>query len=139
MRAVLDVNVLVSVLMSPRGTPARIFGAWLDGSFDLIVSPHLLDEYRRVLSYRRIRSRVLPDEVDQLSDWLARDAVLAPDPEGSPGLRSEDPADDYLLALAAAEDAFLVSGDAGLLALRDRAPIMSVTAFWSVLDDERDA
>lgn len=39
MRAVLDPNVLVSALLSPTGTPARIVLAWAEGRFELVVSP----------------------------------------------------------------------------------------------------
>jgi len=44
--------------------------------------------------------------------------MLADDPGGEPPVRSPDPGDDYLLALAAAQCAALVSGDGDLLSLR---------------------
>jgi putative PIN family toxin of toxin-antitoxin system len=54
-RAVLDVNVIVSSLLSPQGTPSRIVDAWQDGHFDLLVSPHLMAELQRTLTYPKLR------------------------------------------------------------------------------------
>lgn len=55
MRAVLDPNVLVSAVLSPRGAPADVLRAWHDGRFELVVSPHLLDGLERVLAYPKLR------------------------------------------------------------------------------------
>ena len=62
MRAVLDPNVLVSALLSPHGTPARLLRLWIDGAYDLVLSGELLDELRRVLAYPKIRSRVSEEQ-----------------------------------------------------------------------------
>jgi predicted nucleic acid-binding protein len=50
-----------------------------------------------------------------------------------PPVRSVDAADDYLLALAAAADVVLVSGDAHLLSLRDQAPIYGAAEFLGLI------
>ena len=62
-------------------------------------------------------------DADAFVAWIARSAILAADPEAAPAIRSADPNDDYLLALAAAERAVLVSGDGHLTVLADRLPI----------------
>ena len=128
MRAVLDPNVLVSALLSPTGAPARALREWVEGRYELVVSPRLLAELARVLAYPKLRSRVEPHDAEQLVDWLARQAILAVDPADPPS-RVADANDDYLLALAAGEDAFLVSGDKHLLALADEFPIFSPPRF----------
>jgi len=46
-RGVLDANVVVSVLLF-GGVPGTSLTAWTSGAFTLIVSPPVLDEYRRV-------------------------------------------------------------------------------------------
>jgi predicted nucleic acid-binding protein len=66
-------------------------------------------------------------------EWLTRDATVIEDPSGEPPLRSDDPGDDHLIALAAAERAALVSGDRHLLALADRLPIHSAADFLLLL------
>lgn len=51
------------------------------------------------------------------------------DPDAPPPIRSVDPGDDYLLALATAERAMLVSGDVHLLAFAGTLPILRPAGF----------
>ena len=134
MRAVLDVNVLISVLLSPTGSPARVLLAWQAGHFDMIVSPSLLTELRRALGYPKLRRRIRPEEADGLLAWLTRSAELVPDPDMPPPTRSPDPGDDYLLALAADHDAILVSGDGHLLSMATGLPIHDPATFLTMLE-----
>jgi putative PIN family toxin of toxin-antitoxin system len=132
-RAVLDPNILISALFSPRGAPAEIFACWLHGEFDLVVSPALLGELERALAHPKLQAHVDEDDAAAFVLLLRRAAVLAPEPPlGSH--RSADPGDDYLLALAEAERAVLVSGDRHLLELTD-LPILAARAFLDALAD----
>jgi putative PIN family toxin of toxin-antitoxin system len=135
-RAVLDANVLISAVLSPRGTPARLVLAWQAGAFDLVVSPLLLAEVRRALAYPKLERRIPPADADAFIDWLGRSATVADDPSGAPPVRSDDPGDDYLIALAAAERAVLVSGDVHLTSLASRMPVRTPAAFISELGGE---
>ena len=136
MRAVLDANVLISAILSPRGTPARLVMAWQAGAFDLVVSPLLLAEVRRALAYPKLERRVPPADADAFVDWLARSATLADDPSGPSPVRSDDPGDDYLVALAAAERAVLVSSDVHLTSLASGMPVRTPADFNSELGGE---
>ena len=136
MRAVLDANVLISAVISPRGTPARLLLAWQAGAYDLVVSPMLLAEVRRALAYPKLARRVPAADADAFVDWLSRSAELADDPSGPPPVRSEDPGDDYLVALAAGERAVLVSGDVHLTSLARQVPVRTPTEFISDLGGE---
>ena len=129
MRAILDPNVIISALLSRDGTPARVFRAWLEGRFDLIVSPLLLEELERALAYPKLAERISAEESAAMIEWLRREAILVNDPSGAPTSRSEDPGDDYLLALAEAERAALVSGDRHLLALSSELPVLTAREF----------
>lgn len=134
MRAVLDPNVLISALLSPHGAPARLVQAWVDGAFELVVSPELLAELERALAYPKLRKRLPATDAEEAVDWLRRSAVLVDDPGGESPVRSSDPGDDYLLALAAAQRSALVSGDKDLLSLRgDDTPIYAVGEFLALL------
>jgi putative PIN family toxin of toxin-antitoxin system len=124
-RVVLDPGVLVSALITPTGTPARILAEARSGRFQLIVSPLLLDELREVLRRDKFRPYVALDVVDDFLALLRHDALLAEDPTDLPPLRSTDPDDDYLIGLAHSQDALLVSGDNHLLDLADSAPILT--------------
>jgi putative PIN family toxin of toxin-antitoxin system len=133
-RAVLDANVIISALLSPGGSPARTLVAWSAGRYELIGSKNLLDELARALAYPKLRRRVPPDEAERVVRWLWRDATIRPDPDGVPAIRSVDPGDDYLILLASAERAVLVTGDDHLLRLRSLIPVASPAEFLARLD-----
>jgi predicted nucleic acid-binding protein len=64
--------------------------------------------------------------------------VLVEDPGGDPPARSADTEDDYLLALAASQQAHVLSGDRHLLQLADELPIHRPAEFLRRLGaDER--
>ena len=132
MRAVLDPNVLIAALLSRSGAPAQTVSLWLAGEFELVVSEALLAELERALAYPKVRRRVSEDEADAFVDLLRRGARLASDP-AAPARRSADPGDDYLVALAEAEHAVLVSGDKHLLALAGELPIQTARTFLDSL------
>jgi len=129
LRAILDVNVLISALISPSGSPARLLLAWQEGRFELIVSPALLAELRRALAYPKLERLIAPADADAFVAWLSRSAVLARDAAAPPPVHAADPDDDYLLALAAEQRAELVSGDGHLLALASDYPIQGPADF----------
>lgn len=132
MRAVLDPNVLSSALLSRTGAPAAVLVRWVAGAFELVVSEQLLAELGRALAYPKIRSHVTADEAKAFIDLLRRSATLAGDPAGPPR-RSRDPGDDYLLALAAASAAILVTSDQDLLDVKD-VPVETSRSFLAKLE-----
>lgn len=134
MRAVLDPNVIVSALLSPGGAPGQILRGWLEGRFELIVSPALIEELGRVLSYPKLRKWVSPAEAQELLALL-RTAELIEDPIVPPPQHSADPGDDYLIALAAGARAVLVSGDHHLLDLQGVMPAFSPAQFLAQIQD----
>jgi putative PIN family toxin of toxin-antitoxin system len=133
-RVVLDANVLVSALISRTGTPARLVELWLAGEFELVVCDKLLAELERAFAYPKVRDRIAGADADRFVLVLRELAEVVPDPEGAPSVRSVDPGDDYLLALATRERVALVSGDEHLLSLRDRAPVFSPRDFLAQLE-----
>lgn len=124
-RTVLDTNVFVSALIAPTGTSAKLWEEARAGELEMIVSPRLLAELEDVLAREKFRRYLDLDAVTDFVDLLRRAATVAPDPGGPPPLRSADPEDDYLIALAYSQSARLVSGDSDLLDLADVAPICS--------------
>lgn len=131
-RAVLDPGVLVSALIAPSGTPAALLAEVHAGALELIVSPRLLAELGDVLRREKFRRYVGLDVVEDYLALLRRDAALVSDPVEQPALRSADPDDDYLIALAQSERAALVSGDSHLLDLSAQAPIFSPAQFLAL-------
>jgi uncharacterized protein len=134
MRAVLDPNVVVSALLSPTGAPAHALRAWIDGAYELIVSPALLGELERVLAYPKIAERVTASEAGELIALLRHGATQVDDPSEGPSTPAPDPDDDYLVALAEHTRAMLVSGDKQLLGLGRQLPVASPRDFIDSLD-----
>jgi putative PIN family toxin of toxin-antitoxin system len=135
-RVVLDANVLVSALLSRSGAPARLLERWFDGEYEVVMSETLLSEVERALAYPKIRKRIAEEDAADFARILRQLAEVVPDPDDPPPARSPDPSDDYLLALAARERVPLVSGDAHLLGLAGRLPILTPRQFIDGL--ERD-
>ena len=107
---------------------------WLDAAFELVVCPALLVEVERALAHPKLRARIEPADAERFVQLLSDLADMVPDPDRPPSVRSADPGDDYLLAVAAREQVPLVSGDNHLLALRERAPVFSPREFLDRLE-----
>jgi putative PIN family toxin of toxin-antitoxin system len=134
-RAVLHPNVLISALLTRDGPPAKVLRAWLDGAYELVVSALLLVELERALAYPKLRTRINQLEAEEFVDLLRREAQVLDDPSDAPAVGSPDPGDDYLIALAGAAHAMIVSGDRHLLTLTEALPVYSPAQFLALLDD----
>ena len=75
---VIDTNVWVSAFLNRKGFPARIKDAWVNGEFEVALSPPLLQEISEVLHRPRIKEKygLLEDEITQFIELLLRRAVL---------------------------------------------------------------
>lgn len=129
MRAVLDPNVIISGLLSPAGNAARLLEAWERGEFELIASNALLQVVDRALAYPKLRRHISEEEAERVLRWLTESATVIDDPADPPPVRSADPDDDYLIALAASREAILVSGDRHLLDLAAQIPVLGPALF----------
>jgi putative PIN family toxin of toxin-antitoxin system len=133
-RAVLDPNVLVSALISPKGASARLLLELRAGAFELVVSPHLLAELEQVLRRDKFRRYATSDEVKEYVDVLRDESIVVDDPDPASDPIGEDPDDEYLIALArAARVDALVSGDPHLTGLRDRIPVLTPREFLNTV------
>ena len=138
LRVVVEPGVLVSAVLSRTGPPSEVFEAWRGGEFDLVVSPALLRELEEVLLRPKFAAALAEDDVRVYVDALAAEAVVLPDPADPPAV-TDDPDDDYIvaLALAAGADA-IVSGDAHLLDLEEAiVPVLSPRSFVERLRSNR--
>ena len=133
MRAVLDVNVLISALLSKHGAPGRLVAAWLDGVFEIVVSEALLQELDRAFRYPKLRKLIAEEQAAAFIALLRAMAVAGLD-AANPDRISRDPGDDYLVALARASSSVLVTGDDDLLVLTPGLPIQSPVAFLASLE-----
>lgn len=136
MKAVLDVNVLISATLAPSGSPARLLSLWVDGGFELICSPILLDELTRALAYPKLRKRIPAIQAERLVLLLDDAGTVVADPVRGPSVRASDAGDDYLIALAEHARAALVTGDRQLLDLAGLIPVYSTTDFLALVESE---
>ncbi len=117
-RAIIDTNVLVSGL-GWAGPPAALLDAIFDGRIQLVTSPALLDELRRVLEYPRL-AQVLTETgmtAHALVDLVAAVSTVVTPTQSVAAAR--DANDNRVLEAALAGDAeMVVSGDDDLLSLR---------------------
>lgn len=136
MRAVLDCNVFVSALLSRAGPPAELLRRWIEGEYELVVSAALLAEFARVIAYPRIERRLEVGQAREFLQILAAEAHLAIDPDETVHLAAEvrDQDDEYLIRLAVAEAAVIVSGDRHLTALAPEFPVYTPARFIALLD-----
>jgi uncharacterized protein len=111
-KVILDTNVFVSGIFF-NGPPFQILQAWKDGRIQLIISPEVLDEYRRV-------GEILAEEhpaidLDPILEYVIRNAIVfsaVPLQERVCG----DPSDDKFLACALSSGCnLIISGDKHLL------------------------
>ncbi len=107
-----------------------------DGAFELVLSPQLIEELDGVLRRERFRRYVTTTEVDDYLKLLRELGVVVDDPAAAEERLSEDPGDEYLIALArAARVDALVSGDPHLLKLRSLIPARTPREFMGSLED----
>ena len=130
-RAVLDTNTIMSGV-GWGGPPGAVLDAALAGHFDIVTSPILLDELRRVLAYPKLHAVI--GDADELIELLTLAAIVVTPTETVELVR--DPDDDRLIeaALAAHADV-IVTGDQNLLTLGhvDQIQILTPRAFLEAL------
>jgi uncharacterized protein len=130
LRAVLDANVIISALIQSKGASGQILTSLLDAnSFELIVSPAILAELRRSLSYPKVRKYIKSSDED-LDLWLASIELIAQPVAGNMRIHAvaEDPDNDkYIEAAVEGLAQFVVTGDKHLLSLKSYENIRIVT------------
>jgi uncharacterized protein len=111
-RVVLDTNVFVSGVFF-TGPPYQILKAWQQQRLDIVVSPPILDEYRRV--GKRLSGQFKGvDLIPILELVMARSVVVEAMALSEPVC--DDPDDDKFIACALSGRAqYIVSGDKHLL------------------------
>jgi putative PIN family toxin of toxin-antitoxin system len=136
LRAVLDTNVLLSGIAYPASAPGKLIAAWRHGALDVVLSPYILEELRRVLPKLAHRHGLGTEEIEDLIDALAIQAELV-EPEIIDDPELADAKDQPVLgtliaALRLSQAETLITGDKALLALSDRYPIRTPAQFWAM-------
>jgi putative PIN family toxin of toxin-antitoxin system len=113
-RVIVDTNVLVSGVFF-GGVPGRILSAWSAGEIVLVLSPDILEEYRRVGQELARQRPSVGAAFEPILTLITMHAVIVDVPPLAAPV-SDDPDDDKFLAAAvASETPLIVSGDGDLL------------------------
>lgn len=141
MRVVLDANVFVSAILSPKGATGTVLRAWRDGRFLLVISPAILNEIGRVLAYPKIKKRHgwNPSMIQYFLDHVEAVGILT-FPDVTLTVIQQDLSDNrYFECAVEGEADVIVSGDHHLLDLGmyDGIPIITVNTFVKMLS-QRD-
>jgi len=111
-KVVLDTNVFISGVFF-GGPPYLILQAWRDGIIQLVISPEILDEYRRI-------GEILAEEhpgvdLEPMLEFVSQIADVFAAPPLSERV-CEDPDDDKFISCAlASASRVIISGDKHLL------------------------
>lgn len=129
MKVVLDTNVVVSRFLSPRGAPAQAFKLWEAHAFDLLVSCPILQEYKKALSYPKVRElhQLTGQEIDEIIDGFKGFSIFV-EPRARLVVVKADPKDNMFLECAVSGKAdCILSGDKHLLELKEYQGIQIFT------------
>jgi len=121
-RLVLDTNVLISAILSPRGKPAFILKLALGEVVELVLSRAIIEEMQKVLHYPKLlkllkRNKVSVEDVESFIDNLK---IIAEITKGELVIDviKDDPTDNIILSCAVEGGVdFIISGDSHLLNL----------------------
>jgi uncharacterized protein len=131
LRVTADTNILVSGLVYRRGKPYDLLRIALDGTINLTVSQHILDEMADVLACKFYATQ---EEIAEAT-LIVRDAARVVTPAVQLDVIMEDPVDNRILecAVTAGSD-YIVTGDKDLLRLGtyDSIKILTVSDFLNV-------
>lgn len=120
LRVVIDTNILVSALLSKKGTPARILAAWRERKFLVFTSEEAILEVERVLQELAATGKyvIVKEDIESVLNLLRKDAILVPGQVDTKGTIPQDPDDEKYLSIALEGEAdIIVSGDKHLLDL----------------------
>lgn len=118
-RVVLDTNIFISAILSPKSKAASIVKLVLDGKLHLVIAPAMWKELHAVLQYPKLkalmkRNDVSMDEVKDLLYKIERITITAPG-EKKVDRITKDTSDNMFLACAVEGKAdFIISGDSHL-------------------------
>jgi putative PIN family toxin of toxin-antitoxin system len=111
-RVVIDTNVFISGVFF-TGPPSRILEAWRDERIRIVVSPDILEEYRRVGDI--LISQFPGIDIGRILELLMNNSEIV-SPESLPDPVCQDPDDDKFLSCALKSGArIIISGDKHLL------------------------
>ena len=143
MKILVDANLFASSLIKPNSNPGKILDLVNQNQVELILSPSIIKEIKRILLYPKIQKyhRKTAQEIDEYFEdilmfaWIVEGKELV-------DIIKDDPADNKYLACAYEGEAdYIVSGDHHLLDLEtyQGIDIISAKAFLNLWEIQEKA
>ncbi len=112
-RIVLDTNLFVSALLKPGSNPDIILHLVKDEKVLLLMSGSICLEIDRVLTYPKIRKRLIAsdEELKNFVQLLSTVAIITPDTLNLPPLDADPDDTKYLVCAVEGHADFIISGD----------------------------
>ena len=120
MKIVIDANLFASALIKPLSNPGRILDLIRENEIELVLSPAIIREVKRILLYPKIQKYHSKTryEIDTFFEDILMFAWIV-EGETKVDVIQDDPSDNKYLACAReAEANFIISGDHHLLKLK---------------------
>jgi len=116
-KIVIDANLFASGLIKPNSNPGKILDLVQQNQVELILSPPVIKEIKRILLYPKIKKyhRKTPEEIDAYFEDILMFAWIVEGDETAKVIK-DDPTDNKYLACAFEGEAdYIISGDHHLL------------------------
>ena len=123
---ILDTNILISSLLF-RGKASALYKHIVEGRLTPCISPSILDEYERVLSYPKFK--LTKQEIYYLINEEIRPFyIMYKEPPAGTNWIIEDPSDNKFIDICIQiHDSFLISGDNHIISKRQTIPCKILT------------
>jgi putative PIN family toxin of toxin-antitoxin system len=137
-KVVLDTNIWISSLLLPKSIPGKIIQAWKDKSFDVVISSYILEEFKQVLEYPKIKKRltISNEEIEDFfalirffTEWVDIENVKA---QHRKKIRDEN-SEPILTTFILSQSDYLITGDKDLLEISSDYPILTPGQFAEMI------
>jgi len=131
MKIVLDTNIFISGIITPKGKAGKILNEYKNNALEIITSHELLQEVKKVLNYPKIIKIIKWDQkkIDEFIEYLYFFTSIV-DITGIDYHFDQDPNDNHIIATyLAANCDYLVTGDKALLSLNGEFNVITLEEF----------
>jgi putative PIN family toxin of toxin-antitoxin system len=130
LKIVIDANLFASALIKPHSNPGRILDLVKQNQVELILSPAIIQEIKRILLYPKLKKyhHKTAQEIDTYFEDVFMFAWIV-EGETTVDIIKDDPADNKYLSCAYEGEAnYIISGDHHLLDLKTYEGIEIINA-----------
>lgn len=115
-KVIVDINIFISALIGSKNCK-EIYNLFKSDKFDILISPDLFDEYKRVTTWGKFKKFINEELCKKLLNLIRNDSEKVLPKENVSVCR--DPKDNIVLECAmAGKPDFIVTGDKDLLSLK---------------------